>query len=293
MTAVIATKAAEPVDDAPPQRKNSVTYITLGVVFSAIFLLPLMLAVFRSVQAAPQVVATPSAQSFQGLSLDSYIQLFVQLPFLQFLINSLIVSLGGAIGTAILATLAGYGLARFRFRGQGLVFGLLLIALMVPFQALLTPIYLEFNAVGLIDNRLGLILFYITFNLPFGVFVMRNTFAAVPKELEEAAYVDGDTTLGAMWHVMRPMALPGIATTLLFTFLTCWTEFLGAFTFLTSEENQTLPVGLLNLVQGSYGQINFGYLVAGSVVSMIPCLVLYVSLQRYYVQGLAAGALKN
>jgi multiple sugar transport system permease protein len=266
---------------------GSLVYWVLGVVFSAIFLVPLLLAVFRSLQQAPEVVSAPSAQSFDGLSFQSYIDIFQQLPFFQFLLNSLIVSAGGAIGAAVLATLAGYGLARFRFRGQGLVFGAL------PFQALLTPIYLEFNAVGLTDNQLGLVLFYITFNLPFGVFVMRNTFAAVPRELEEAAYMDGDSVLGALWHVMRPMALPGIATTLLFTFLTCWTEFLGAFTFLTSEDKQTLPVGLLNLVQGSYGQVNFAYLVAGSVVSMVPCLVLYLALQRYYVQGLASGALKS
>jgi len=276
---------------APP--KPTATFIILGVVFSLIFVAPLLLAVFRSLQESTQVISVPSAHSIDNLSLNNYVQIFVQLPFLQFLANSLIVSVGGALGTALLATLAGYGLARFTFRGRGIIFGILLVALMVPFQALLTPIYLEFNAVGLTDNQLGLILFYITFNLPFGVFVMRNTFAAVPKEIEEAAYVDGDSALGAMWHVMRPMALPGIATTLLFTFLACWTEFLGAFTFLTSEDKQTLPVGLLNLVQGSYGQINFGYLIAGSVVSMVPCLLLYLALQRYYVQGLAAGSLKG
>ncbi|BDZ49734.1 ABC transporter permease [Frondihabitans sucicola] len=255
--------------------------------------MPLALAVFRSVQSASEVVAPPSVKSFQRLSLGNYIDLFTHLPFFTFLLNSLLVSIGGALGTVVLASLAGYGLARFTFRGQGVVFGLLLVALMVPFQALLTPIYLEFNAIGLTDSRLGLVLFYVTFNLPFGVFVMRNTFAAIPKELEEAAYMDGDTILGTLWHVMRPMALPGMATTVLFTFLSCWTEFLGAFSFLTTDDKQTLPVALLNIVQGTYGQVNFGYLIAGSVISLIPCVALYLALQRYYVQGLAAGAVKN
>lgn len=290
------TQSVEATDANPrkaPKTSGGPVFVAVGIALSAVFLVPLLLAAFRSIQQPSQVVAPPSDASFAGLSLDNYVAIFQDLPFLQFLFNSLLVSLGGAVGTALVATFAGYGLARFSFRGKAIVFGAILIALMVPFQALLTPIYLEFNALGLVDNQFGLILFYVTFNLPFGVFVMRNTFASIPVEMEEAAYVDGDSTLGAMWHVLRPMALPGVATTLIFTFLTCWTEFLGAFTFLTSEDKQTLPIGLLNLVQGSYGQTNFGYLVAGSVVSLIPCIALYLALQRYYVQGLASGALKN
>jgi multiple sugar transport system permease protein len=277
---------------ARKHREATIVYVVIGVVLSIVFTGPLVIAVLRSTQQATALVNPPDAGWLQGLSLSSYIGLFTKLPFFGFVMNSLIVSLGGAIGTAIIATLAGYGLARFRFRGDNIVFALILVALMVPFQALLTPIYLEFNALNLIDNRLGLIIFYVTFNLPFGVFVMRNTFAAIPRELEEAAYVDGDSVMGTLVHVLRPMALPGVATTLLFTFLGCWTEFLGAFTFLTSESKQTLPVALLNLEQGSYGQVDFGSLIAGSVISMIPCVALYIALQRYYVQGLAAGAVK-
>jgi multiple sugar transport system permease protein len=279
----------------PSGRSNPGTaiYVTAGILLSVLFVGPLALAILRSLQDGSQIVQAPTLHSFDGLSLRSYVALFTQLPFFQFLANSLIVSLGGAIGNAVIATLAGYGLARFRFRGSGLVFAAILAALMVPFQALLTPIYLEFNQLGLIDSRLGLIVFYVTFNLPFGVFVMRNTFAAIPRELEEAAYVDGDGVIGTLFHVLRPLALPGVATVMIFTFLACWTEFLGAFTFLTSESKQTLPVALLALSQGAYGQVNFGYLIAGSVVSLVPCVILYVALQRYYVQGLAAGSLKS
>jgi multiple sugar transport system permease protein len=274
-------------------RAANATFITVGILLSLLFVGPLVVAIIRSLQESSQIVQPPSGQSLVGLSFQNYIAIFTKLPFFQFLANSLIVSLGGAVGTAVIATLAGYGLARFTFRGSGIVFAVILIALMVPFQALLTPIYLEFNVFGLIDNRLGLIIFYVTFNLPFGVFVMRNTFAAIPRELEEAAYVDGDGVMGTLFHILRPMALPGIATVMIFTFLACWTEFLGAFTFLTSEDKQTLPVALLALSQGAYGAVNFGYLIAGSVVSMVPCVILYIALQRYYVQGLAAGSLKS
>jgi multiple sugar transport system permease protein len=273
--------------------RGTAVFILVGILLSIVFVGPLALAFLRSLQQESQITQPLNPDSLSGLSLGNYLAIFTRLPFLQFLGNSLIVSLGGAVGTAVVATLAGYGLARFRFRGSGVVFGLILVALMVPFQALLTPIYLEFNALDLIDNRFGLILFYVTFNLPFAVFVMRNTFATIPTELEEAAYVDGDGVMGTLFHVLRPMVLPGVATVMIFTFLACWTEFLGAFTFLTSESKQTLPVALLSLSQGAYGQVNFGYLIAGSVVSLVPCVILYVALQRYYVQGLAAGSLKS
>jgi multiple sugar transport system permease protein len=268
-------------------------FVAVGCVLVLLFLGPLVLAVLRSLQNEPQIIQPLNANSFSGAGFQSYIAIFTKLPFLKFLGNSLIVSVGGAIGTAVISTLAGYGLARFRFRGQRLVFALILVALMVPFQALLTPIYLEFNALGLTDSRLGLIIFYVTFNLPFGVFVMRNTFAAMPIELEEAAHVDGAGVMGTLFYVLRPLALPGIATVLIFTFLACWTEFIGAFLFLTSEDNETLPLGLLSLVEGGFGAIQFGYVLAGSVISAIPCVILYAALQRYYVQGMAAGALKS
>lgn len=268
-------------------------FIVVGILLSILFAGPLVAAFIRSLQQEAQIVQAPNASSFVGAGFGNYIAIFTKLPFFQFLGNSLIVSLGGAIGNALVATLAGYGLARFKFRGSRFVFALILVALMVPFQALLTPIYLEFNALGLIDSQLGLIIFYVTFNLPFGVFVMRNTFASIPRELEEAAYVDGDGVIGTLIHVLRPMVLPGVATVMIFTFLACWTEFLGAFTFLTSQSKQTLPVALLSLSQGAYGAVNFGYLIAGSVVSLVPCVLLYVALQRYYVQGLAAGSLKS
>jgi multiple sugar transport system permease protein len=289
----MAAKAHPPILRRSRGSGPAAIYAGVGVLLSAVFVGPLIVAFVRSIQQESQLVVSPNSQSFDGLSFGSYVHIFADLPFFQFLLNSAIVSVGGALGTSLIATLAGYGLARFEFRGKRLVFGAILVGLMVPFQALLTPIYLEFNALGLIDSRLGLTIFYITFNLPFGVFVMRNTFAAIPKELEEAAYMDGDSVMGTLVHVLRPLVLPGVATTFIFSFLACWTEFLGAFTFLTSEDKQTLPVALLNLVQGSYGQVNFSYLIAGSVISLVPCVALYMALQRYYVQGLAAGAVKN
>jgi multiple sugar transport system permease protein len=189
--------------------------------------------------------------------------------------------------------MAGYGFARFRFPGSGVVFALVLVTMMIPFQALLTPLFLEMHTLGLTNNLAGLALFYTTFNLPFGVFVMRNTFLQIPWELSEAAAVDGASVTRILISVLRPLVVPGIATTVLYAFLFSWTEFVGALTFITSNNLYTLPLALLNLEYGSVGQVNFGYLEAGAVIAMIPCVVLYLGLQRFYIRGLMAGVVKG
>src|SRR5699024_3107286 len=158
---------------------------------------------------------------------------------------------------------------------------------------LLTPLYLEMNALGLTDSLLGLALFYATMNLPFGVFVMRATCDAIPDSIEDSALVDGASTLRMMAEVLRPFLIPGMASAGLYAFLRAWTEFLGALAFITKENLYTLPIALLNLQTGSMGEVDYGVLVAGAVVAMIPSIILYVALQKFYVQGLAAGAVKG
>jgi multiple sugar transport system permease protein len=189
--------------------------------------------------------------------------------------------------------LAGYGLAKFRFRGSGIVFAAILLALMIPFQAVLTPLFIELNYLHLTNSLVGLILVYTTFSLPFGVFVMRNTFQQVPVELIESAEVDGAGLVKTLVRVLRPLVIPGLATTAIYAFLYSWTEFLQALTFLETDGKLTLPVKLFDIDTSTYGAINYGYLSSGIVIAMVPCIVLYLSLQRYYVQGLMSGAVKG
>jgi multiple sugar transport system permease protein len=274
--------------------KGTALYWTGGILALLVFLVPLLWAVFRSLEPASRITATPHWSDFSHLTFSNYSDLFTgQIHLWRYVANSLIVSIGTALLVAVLATLAGYGFAKFRFIGSGLVFALILLTLMVPFQAVLTPLFLELNAMHLTDSRLGLILFYTTFNLPFGVFVMRNTFAAVPTELEDSAFIDGCGSMRSLFLVMRPLVLPGVATTILYAFLASWTEFLGALTFLTRTDLFTLPVALLNIQSGTYGALNYGYLIAGAVIAMVPCVILYTSLQRFYIQGMASGAVKG
>jgi multiple sugar transport system permease protein len=258
-----------------------------------VFVTPLLWFLLRSLQPGATISAAPQRSTFFHFSFANFRGLAQQGHILRAVGNSVLVSVGTALLTTVLATMAGYGFGRFKFRGSGVAFAMILVTLMVPFQAILTPLFIQLNAMRLTDSRLGLVLFYSTINLAFGVFVMRIAFSAVPDGLEEAARIDGSGTVGTFWHVLLPLVLPGMATTALFAFLASWTEFLGALTFLTRQDLFTLPVSLVNLQQGTYGQLDFGLLAAGSVIAMIPCVLLFVALQRYYVAGLSSGAVKG
>jgi len=254
-----------------------------------VFVLPLAWEVLRSFQPESAIAAAPSAHSFGHLSFANCQTLLSG----QDDINSLIVAVLTALVTALVATLAGYGFSMFSFRGSGLGFALVLLAFMIPFQAILTPLFVEMHFLHLLNSLVGLALFYTAFNLPFGVYVMRNSFLQVPRDLVDAAQVDGATVMGTLISVLRPLILPGIATTALYAFLFSWTEFLAALIFLTNDPLFTLPVALINVESGNYGAINYGLLLSGAVIAMIPCVVVYVALQRYYVRGLVSGALKG
>ncbi len=261
---------------------------------SAIFVAPLLWEVLRSFQAPGAIIERPSLKSFEHLGIHNYTQLLSGDHILHNVVNSLIVATSTAILTAVVATLAGYGFGRFKFRFSGLAFALVLLAFLVPFQAVLTPLFLELHDFGLLNSLVGLALFYTAFNLPFGTYLMRNTFLQIPNEITDAAKVDGASVMMTLTSVLRPLVIPGIATTVLYAFLFSWTEFLGALTFTTQDSVYTLPVALANVESSdTFGQIDFGVLVAGAVIAMIPCVIIYVALQRYYVRGLVSGAVKG
>ncbi|WIB67340.1 carbohydrate ABC transporter permease [Curtobacterium sp. MCBD17_035] len=275
-------------------RVKRTLYVIAGVGSALVFGVPLLWAILRAFQPETVITAPPTWSTFFHLEMANFRTILGPgSHLLQGLVNSLVVAISASVLTAVIATLAGYGFARFRFPGAKWVFGLILLTMMVPFQAILTPLYLELNSMKLTNSLFGLVLFYVTVNLPFGVFVMRNAFEAIPTELEDSAFVDGASRTRLILSVLRPLLMPGAATAALYTFLVSWTEFLGALTFLTKDSLYTLPVALLNLQTGAYGQVDYGSLAAGAVVAMIPCIALYIGLQRFYVAGLSSGAIKG
>ncbi len=163
---------------------------------------------------------------------------------------------------------------------------------MVPFQAIITPLFLTLKSLGLQNNLTGVALVIATFNLPFGIFVMRNSFAAVPPTLEEAALIDGASTFTAFRRIMLPLALPGVVSTGLLTFFAAWNEFFASLILITDQTKYTLPVALGILSAGQNNAVDWGLLEAGVLVTVAPCVVIYLVLQKYYVAGLLSGAVK-
>ncbi len=229
-----------------------------------------------------------------GFSLQNYATLTQAGSGLwRYLWNSLAVALGSALGVAAVSILAAYGFSRFRFAGRRLVYIVTLVAIMVPFQTVLTPLFIVLRLLGLQNSLLGLALVYTTFHLPLGIMIMLAAFEAVPRALDEAAMIDGAHAATLLLRVLLPLVAPSVVTVVLINFISSWNEFLAALILMTDQANYTMPVMLVTISFGYLGAVDWGALQAGTVVTMLPCLALTVAFQRYYVQGLLAGSTKG
>ncbi len=275
-------------------RLRGSAFHAVSTVLAVAFLFPLLWALLNSVKTRDEANAQPPTWFPHSLSTANYRSLagFDQ-GIGTYLRNSVVLSVLTVVGTVIVCVLGGYGFARFTFRGRGLLFGTTLGILMVPYATILLPLYIVLGHLGLQNSLIGLALVLVMFQLPFGVYLMRNSFESVPRELEEAALVDGASSFGALRHISLRIVLPGVVTVALFAFLTSWNEYLAPLIFLNDGSKYTLPVMLVNIRYSSYNMIDFGALQAGVVVAMLPCLLVYLALQRFYVSGLVTGALRG
>ncbi|MCX5512781.1 carbohydrate ABC transporter permease [Kaistia algarum] len=224
-------------------------------------------------------------------TLDHYIFVLEHSDFPLFFRNSLIVSLSTAFIVTALASIAGYSLSRFVFRGKIWIVGLMLITQMFPLVMLIAPIFKILSPLGLTNSLTGLVIVYVAFNVPFATFLMQSFFDGIPKDLEEAAMIDGATRFKALRQIILPLTLPGIAATLGFVFTAAWSELLFALMLISGVDASTFPVGLLSFV--SKFSVDFGQMMAAGVLALIPACLFFFFIQRYLVQGLTAGAVKG
>jgi multiple sugar transport system permease protein len=210
-----------------------------------------------------------------------------------YLVNSVVVSGMTVVLTLVVSLLGGYAFARFRFPGKNLLFLATLGILMVPYATLLIPLYVLLNDLGLQNSLLGLALVMTLFQLPFATFLMRISFEAVPTELDEAALVDGAGPLRALLHVLMPSVKPGLVTVGLFAFLAAWNDFITPLVLISDTSRSTLPLAVANQRQQVMGIVDYGATQAGVVVLALPCIVLFLLLQRHYVRGFMSGAVKG
>ncbi len=261
---------------------------------STIMLMPIVLTILASFKSTAEAAASPPVYLPTAITLDSYERLWNYQAGLP-------TYLGNSLGTALMTIAlvlgltipAAYALARFPIPAKELFFVVLLLALIVPYQALLTPLFLMFAQIKLTNTLLGLAILHTVIQFPFSLYVLRNSFAAVPRELEEAAVMDGANSWQVLRRIFVPSVKPAIITVALFAFVTSWNEFLGALVVMSTSDSFTLPVMLaIGRTQTSLGGTDWGMLQAGITISIIPCIGVYLLLQRYYVSGLLSGAVK-
>lgn len=270
------------------------SYHLFSGILAAIFLMPILWVTLNSFKTSAEANQASPTWFPHTFSLENYARLASYGNGIAvYLWNSLSLSILVVVGTVVVTVLAGYGFARFRFHGKSLLFGTTLLILMVPYATILIPLYIVLGWLHLTNSVVGLALTLVMFQLPFGVFLMRNSFESIPRELEEAALVDGCGPVGALRHVSLRLVLPGVVTVALFSFLASWNEFLAPLIFLNDGSQYTLPLMLVGLSTGQYGAVDYGSLQAGVVITIVPVLLLYLALQRYYVSGLVNGALRG
>ena len=271
-------------------------YLTaaLCIALCTIMLVPIALSVLASLKTPSEAASVPPTYLPGQISFENYQRLWdFQSGLPAYIANSVGTAFLTIAMTLALAVPAGYALARFPLPGKEALFLYLLLALIIPYQALLTPIFLMFSEIGLTNTLIGLAIIHTAIQLPFSVYVMRNSCEAVPRELEEAAVVDGGNTWQVLVRIFLPAIVPAIITVALFAFVMSWNEFLGALVMMNDDDSYTLPVVLsLARTQTSLGGTDWGMLQAGVTISIIPCVAIYLLLQKYYVSGFLQGAVK-
>lgn len=231
----------------------------------------------------------------QEFTLLNFKGVWNQIPFMLYFLNSFIVAAFTVFLNLVFSSMAAYPLARMNFKGKNFIFCLVLATIMIPFQAIMLPVYLIVLKLHLVDSY-GIVPGYLGLILPFavnafGIFLMRQAFLSVPKEMEEAAFIDGCSVFNIWLKILLPMTAPTLAVLAIFTFIGSWGEFLWPSIVLTNKTLYTLPVGV-NDLQGMFSA-NWRYIAAGSIISIIPIVIFFIVMQKYFVSGQNEGAVKG
>ena len=275
-----------------PDRKfiHSILHYLCIFLLLAIFLFPVLILLSTALKLPGEILTSQSILP-QKLTLYNFLRIAGIPRFRRYLLNTLFVSLVTTFLSLVFACLAAYSLSSFRYPGRQLLNRFILMTYMFPGVLLIIPLFLIFNAYRLIDSYWSLIIAYTTFSLPFCVWMLKNFFDSLPKELEDAAIIDGCTRLGVLTKIIIPLSAPAIMATGAFAFMLAWNDFLFALVFINSDSLRTLSVGL-NTLLGLY-YFDYGLLTSASIIMVIPVLILFLFIQRMIISGLSAGAVKG
>jgi multiple sugar transport system permease protein len=265
--------------------------LALGLlVLAALVLLPFWWVASGSVKLPKEIIQRVPTMVPHSFTTQHFEKLFSSSDFPTYLVNSLLVALASTAATVALALPAAYAFFRMDFPGRAALYRAILLAYAFPGVVVLIPLYGLFSAAGLVDSRISLVIVNVAFALPFAIWMMRSFLASVPREIEEAALIDGAPVATILLRIMVPLIAPGIASVAVFAFIASWTEYLFASVLIVSDERRTIPVGFAGII-GQY-QIDWGLLLAGATAATIPVVLLFALVGRWFVAGLTEGAVK-
>lgn len=276
----------------PRLKKNIVNFLTHAILITIALscLFPVYWMFSSSLKTQEEIFSSMSLFPEHWMWAN-YAIAWVKSDFGKYFLNSLIYTVTGVFGIVFLSSLAAYGFARLNMWGKNLFFYLLISTLLIPIPGVFVPLYLLLKNLGLLDTRLGLVLCYISGNLAFGIFLLRSFFEELPREIEEAALIDGASKFGIYWRIALPLARPALATLVIFNSLTIWNEFLLALVVLQDTAKMPIQRGLM-VFQGTH-ITDYPLLMAGLTIATIPVLVVYLLMQKHIIKGIASGALKG
>jgi N,N'-diacetylchitobiose transport system permease protein len=283
---------ATPVRPLRRRKKPRWVSNSIAVLFSAVWIFPVYWMVNTAFKPRSESMTSTPLFLPRNPTLDNFVVAITQSGFLINLRNSAVVVVATVLLAIILGFFAAAALSRFRFRGRRTIMIVILAVQMLPTTALLIPLFLIFNSIGLLGTYAGLVLAYIATVLPFSIWVMRGFFVAIPMEIEEAAQLDGANTWQVLTRILFPLVAPGVIATSIFAFIAAWNDYIIAYTFMKDQSMYTLPVWLASFVSQNTGTDSGGQM-AASVLFSLPVVVFFVIIQRNLVSGMSAGAVKG
>lgn len=265
-------------------------YLVLVVLCISV-VIPLLLMITTSLKSRGELFRIPLSIWPGRVTVDSYVRLWAERPFVRYFANSVIVAVSATLVATLAAVMAGFGMSRYRVPGRKAILAGILLSQMIPATVIVVPFFKFLAVVGLYNSRLGLIAAHSSFAIPFATWMALGFFRGIPREIDDAAIVDGCTALQRLFLILIPLLRPGLVAMAIFTFLLSWKEYFFALSLASNERMYTLPVGIGALV-GEYG-VAWNDVMAASVLAGVPAIVAYAILERHLVGGLVAGAVKG
>jgi putative chitobiose transport system permease protein len=269
---------------------NKSVVLVFLILFAVIFTIPFVWLLSTALKSPSENIFSYPPQFIpQQITISNFIEVWNTIPMGRYFVNSIIVAIFSIALNLIFSSLAAYPLARMTFKGRDTIFYMILSTMMIPFQVIMIPIFIICMKLGLTDSYIGVVL--PTAVSAFGIFLMRQAYLGIPKELEETALIDGCNSFDIWWRIMVPLTKPALSTLAIFSFVASWSDFLWPLIILKDTDKYTLPLGISYLA-GAFSA-NWRLIAAGSIISIIPILLVFIFLQKYFIEGSTEGAVKG